>query len=310
MDIFVSLHLTDPQAARLRDICAEDTLHVHGVFSGDAAMEPSFARCEVVFGNVPARWLPQSEALRWVQLESVGFGEYRGLDWATLGQRITMTNLAGFFAEPVAESALAGILALLRGVDRFVRLQAANEWVGGPLRAELGTLAGATVVLFGFGAINQRLAELLEPFGCTLTPFGRGWTPDRLDEALSSADVVVSTVPETDDTMGVFDAARLSLLKPSALFVNLGRGSVVDEDALAERLRSGRLGGAVLDVTVREPLPAEHPFWTCPNTILTQHTGGGTGDEIDRKIDHFADNLARYRAGEPPVGVADFEKGY
>ena len=310
MDIFVCLHLTDPQVARLRDICATDTLHIHHGFSRDSAVEPSFAGCEVVFGNVPARWLPQSETLRWVQLESVGFGEYRGLDWADLGQRVTMTNLAGFFADPVAESALAGILALLRGVDRFVRLQAANEWVGSPLRAELDTLTGKTVVLFGFGSINRRLADLLQPFGCTLTSFGRDWAPDRLDDALSAADIVVSTVPETDETVGVFDAARLSLLKPSALFVNLGRGSVVDEDALAGRLRDGRLGGAVLDVTVREPLPETHPFWTCPNTILTQHTGGGTGDEIDRKIEHFAGNLARYRAGEPPVGIVDFGKGY
>ena len=110
--------------------------------------------------------------------------------------------------------------------------------------------------------------------------------------------------------VGVFDAARLSRFKPTALFVNVGRGSVVAEDALAERLHAGRLAGAVIDVTVREPLPQDHPFWTCPNLILTQHSGGGTEDEIDRVIDVFAGNLARYREGKPLAGVVDFEKGY
>jgi len=310
MDVFVSLDLTERQIARLRDICGADPLHIHSCFPEGVGLDRFFAASEVVFGNVPASWLSQSQALRWVQLESVGFGEYRGLDWQTLGRSVTVTNLAGFFAEPVAETALAGILALVRGIDRLVRMQSAKDWQGDPLRRDLRTLAGARVVLFGSGAINRRLAALLDPFGCTVASFGRGWTAEGLDGALSAADIVVSAVPETDDTVWVFDAARLSVLQPTAIFVNLGRGSVVQEDALAERLRDGRLGGAVIDVTLLEPLPQGHAFWTCPNTILTQHTGGGTGDEIDRKIDVFADNLARYRAGTPLAGVVDFEKGY
>ncbi len=310
MEVFVSLDLTDKQLTRLRDICRADSLHVHGCFSEDAGLEPSFTNCEVVFGNVPAGWLPQSEALRWIQLESVGFGEYRELDWRALGQNITVTNLAGFFAEPVAETALAGILALYRGIDRLVRLQSVRDWHGDPLRRELHTLAGAHVVLFGSGSINRRLAALLHPFDCDITDFGRSWTAEQLDGALSAADIVVSAVPETNATIGLFDAARLSLLKPTALFVNLGRGSVVAEDALAAKLHDGRLAGAVIDVTSGEPLPQEHAFWTCPNLSLTQHTGGGTEDEIDRKIDVFTDNLARYHEGKPLVGIVDFEKGY
>ncbi len=310
MEVFVSLDLTDKQLTRLRDICRADSLHVHGCFSEDAGLEPSFTNCEVVFGNVPAGWLPQSEALRWIQLESVGFGEYRELDWRALGQNITVTNLAGFFAEPVAETAMAGILALYRGIDRLIQLQSAGDWLGDPLRKELRTLAGSNVVLFGSGSINRRLAALLHPFGCRTTSFGRNWTAEQLDGALSSADIVVSAVPETDNTIGLFDAARLSLLKSTALFVNLGRGSVVAEDALAAKLHDGRLAGAVIDVTSREPLPRKHAFWSCPNLILTQHTGGGTEDEIDRKIDAFADNLARYREGRPLAEIVDFEKGY
>lgn len=310
MEIFVSLDLTRRQGARLETIAGADRLHRHGCFAADAPLEPAFTNCEVVFGNVPARWLPRSRTLRWLQLESAGFGEYRGLDWQTLGRDVTVTNLAGFFAEPVAETALAGILALYRGLDRLVRLQAAGDWQGDRMRPSLKTLAGANVVLFGNGAINRRLAALLQPFDCAIEPFGRDWTADRLDGALARADVVVSAVPETDATVGLFDAARLALLKPTAVFVNLGRGSVLAEEALAQGLRDGRLGGALIDVTREEPLPPDHEFWGCPNLILTQHTGGGSEDEVDRKIEVFADNLARYRAGRPLVGIVDFGKGY
>lgn len=310
MEIFVCLDLREDQAARLAEIAGADRLHAVGGSVEGTANELAFKRCEVAFGNPPPAWLPGSEVLRWVQLESVGFGEYRGLDWRALGRRVTMTNLAGFFAEPVAETALAGILALYRGLDRLVRLQSARDWQGDPLRRSLKTLAGARVALFGDGAINRRLAALLEPFDCAIESFGRDWMAERLDRALARADIVVSSVPETEATIRVFDARRLALLKATALFVNLGRGSVVAEQALAERLRDGRLGGALIDVTVEEPLPPDHPFWDCPKLILTQHTGGGTEDEVDRKIEVFADNLARYRAGRPLVGVVDFEKGY
>jgi phosphoglycerate dehydrogenase-like enzyme len=310
MEIFVSAELNGAQIARMQEVAGDDILHMHGYYDDGANLEPAFAASEVAFGNVPASWLPLTASLRWVQLESVGFGEYRDLDWRELGDRITVTNLAGFFADPVAESALAGILALYRGIDRLVLLQGKRKWIGDPLRGELRTLRGAAVVLFGYGAINRRLAELLAPYGCHITYFGSDWTPARLEEALAMTDVVVSTVPETDATIGLFNAARLGLLKAGALFVNFGRGSVVDEAALAEALNNSEIGGAVIDVTLREPLPDGHPFWTAPNTILTQHTGGGTADETGRKIDLFAENLARYRDGEPLVGIVDFERGY
>ena len=108
----------------------------------------------------------------------------------------------------------------------------------------------------------------------------------------------------------LFNHARLSLLKQDALFVNVGRGSVVDEHALAQALQNRRIASAVIDVTVDEPLPHDHPFWTLPNTLLTQHSGGGTKDELDRKIDLFAENLARYREQEQLFGIVDFARGY
>lgn len=300
MRIALCLDLNGDQIARLRSGIGDAELEETGDLDG----------CEIAFGNPPPEALTEAEALRWVQLESVGFGEYADLDWPTLGQRLTLTSLASFFADPVAETALAGLLALARGVDRLARLQASKTWEGDPLRTRLRLLKGARVVMLGHGAINRRLAELLVPFGCEITALNSSATTADLDALLPTADILVATVPDTPATRGLLSAERLDLLPRHAVLANLGRGSLLDEAALADALAEGRLAGAVLDVTRDEPLPPDHPFWTCPNILLTQHSGGGTADELDRKIDTFLANLARYCAGQPLHGVVDMTRGY
>jgi glyoxylate/hydroxypyruvate reductase A len=293
------------------DLSAAQTARLRAGLNGaELAGVGDLSGCDVAFGNPDADALVSADTLRWVQLESVGFGEYAALDWVTLGHRLTLTNLAGFFADPVAETALAGLLALARGIDDLLHLQATSTWQGDPIRTRLRSLTGCHVVMVGFGAINQRLAALLVPFNCQITPIRSDTSISSLDRALAESDIVVCTAPDTLVTRGLFDAARLALLPNHAVFANLGRGSIVDEVALAAALNTGRIGGAVLDVTEDEPLPADHPFWTCPNTILTQHSGGGTADELDRKIDVFLANFARYRCGEPLEGIVDMSKGY
>jgi phosphoglycerate dehydrogenase-like enzyme len=291
-------------------VAADARLIIRKDFRNHAAVDEAFKDCEIVFGNIEPDWVTSAPRLRWMQLESVGFGEYRNVDWAALDHPVIVTNLAGFFAAPVAQTALAGILALLRGIDRLVLYRRQRHWEGDPLRSRLHTLNAAQVVLFGYGAINRELEKLLAAFDCGTVPFNSDWHNETLDTALRQADIVVAAVPETDRTVAVFDARRLALLGEHALFVNCGRGSVVDENALADALRTGRLAGAVLDVTLAEPLPDDHAFWSTPNTILTQHSGGGTADELDRKIDVFAANLRRYRSNQPLRSIADFERGY
>lgn len=298
--IALCIDLSTAQIARLQTSVGQAKLVTNGALHG----------CDIAFGNPEPEEIVAAGSIRWVQLESVGFGEYIDLDWSTLNKRLKLTNLAGFFADPVAESALAGILALGRGVNRLVALQAAAEWAGDPIRADLRLLKGAHVVMLGYGAINRRLAEMLQPFGCMITPVGSDATPDELDTVLPTADVFVSAVPDTPATRNLMNAARLDLLPAKAVFVNLGRGSLVDESALVDALQQGWIAGAVLDVTIDEPLPRNHPFWSCPNIILTQHSGGGTADELDRKIDVFAENFTRYRRGEALLGVVDLNRGY
>jgi len=307
MKIFVCVSLADVQRARLEAALAGDELRYHP----DMEIAPQvFADSEVAFGNPPAAWLPTAGALRWIQLESVGFGEYGGLDWGNLGKRLKISNLAGFFAEPVAESILAGVLSHYRGIGTLSLLREQREWVGEALRPSLKLLKDANVVLFGAGAINSRVGELLQPFGSRIARFGRGFDHSTLESSLREADIVICTVPHTPETKGLFDRRLIGLLKQGSLFVNFGRGSLIDEEALSDALDSGAIGGAVIDVTQDEPLPPGHRFWTCRNLLLTQHTGGGTGDEIDGKIDFFLANLERYRRGEEPLNLVDFKRGY
>ncbi len=308
MELFVCIGVDSAQRSRLERIAAGDRVHFAEPASLDGPPDARFLASEVALGSVPPDWVAASSALRWLQLDSTGIDAYLRPDIERSGVRIS--NLRGFFANPVAESCLAGILALYRGIDRLFVLQRRKEWVGPAYRPRLRLLTGRRVVLFGYGAINRRLAELLRPFGCEIVPFASDWTDEALDRALADADIVACVAPETENTRQAFDRRRLSLLKPGAVFANLGRGSLVDEAALVEALSDGRVSGALIDVTLVEPLPADSPLWDAPNVLLTQHTGGGSDSECDRKIDLFEVNLGRYRRGEAPDNPVDLSRGY
>ena len=310
MNIFLCLSLTDVQRARLGQALPDDDISYFPDPEEGAGARDAFTASEVVFGNPPAHWLNDDRLPSWIQLESVGFGEYLGVGQAAHPQFPRVTNLAGFFTEPVAQSILAGVLAHYRGLDRLQALQHTGKWVGEELRPQLRLLANAEVVMIGKGHINNRVAQLLSPFGCLITQFGRDFVEADLDSALRNSDVVICCAPHTPESQGLFDSPRFALLKPQALFLNFGRGSLIDEDALADALASGRLSGAVIDVTADEPLPPGHRFWTTPHLTLTQHTAGGFGNEVDGKIDLFLTNLAHYRGNEPLRNLVDFTRGY
>lgn len=310
MKIFLCLSLTDAQRARLVQTLQGDDISYFPDPEAGTTPRDAFIASEVVFGNPPAQWLSGDRLPAWIQLESVGFGEYLGVGLAARTPFPRVTNLAGFFAEPVAQSILAGLLAHYRGLDCLQALQHTGTWVGEGLRPQLRLLTNANVVMIGKGHINSRVAELLSPFGCRVTRFGRDFIRADLDSALRKADIVICCAPHTPESRGLFDSTRFALLKPQALFLNFGRGSLIDEDALADALAGRRLSGAVIDVTQDEPLPPGHHFWTTPHLTLTQHTAGGFGDEVDGKIDLFLANLARYRGNEPLRNLIDFTRGY
>jgi len=271
----------------------------------------AFLQANIVFGDAPPQWLPETKNLRWLQLHSVGFGQYS--DAVQPSQ--TITNLSGFGKEVVSETALGGILTLYRRLDELARLQPSKDWQIDRIRSESRKLNGSKVIILGAGAISRYLRATLEALGCEVMMFAKR-SPvelrslDDLDHHLPHADIVVGCLPHTSETAGMVDAKRLSLFKDGAILVNVGRGSLVDETPMIAALQNGKLGGAVLDVTFDEPLPPENPLWTCPNTILTQHTAGGYAGEMLDKTRFFLKNLKRYQAGETVQNIVDFERGY
>ena len=195
-------------------------------------------------------------------------------------------------------------------MDQFAIFKDQMKWVGDPMREQLKSLKNAKVVLYGYGAINQEFARLLNPFDCDISVINSSSSLDELDKALSDADVVASVVPDHPKTRNVFNLKRLKQMKSSAVFMNFGRGSVVDEEAIAHCLMNNMIGGAVIDVTEDEPLPSDHPLWKCPKTIITQHSAGGTEDEIFKKISWFTDNLNHFVKGEDLFSPVNFELGF
>jgi len=308
MNVYVFMEVNAAQADRLRHVCAPHAVHFHDSSGIGPTPDEAFLAAEVALGCVPADWVAASSRLRWLQLDSTGIDPYCRNDIAS--KDICISNLRGFYADPVAESCLAGILALNRGIDHMVRLQAERKWVGSAYRSHLHVLTQSKVVIFGCGAIGSRLAGLLAPFGCRIWPFGSEWTEATLDEAVAAADVIACIAPETPRSQNVFDRRRIGLMKRDAILANLGRGSLIDEDALREALEQNRIRGAYLDVTRTEPLPPDDPLWTAPNVILTQHSSGGSVIEQDRKVEFFARGFERYICNLPPVNRVRLDRGY
>lgn len=315
MKIFVKLNLNNSEKELLKQKSGNNSL----IFADELDTEESekkIRQAEITFGNISAEWLMQSPNIRWLQLESVGFDEYRELDWSKLNNQLTITNLKGMFGTTVAETALAAILSLYRGINTVSQLKPLKQWVGTDLRPDLRVLHDKEVLVLGSGSIGSKVKSLLEAFRCYVTVFGRTassgdiYTLEELDKKLSNFDIIVSCLPETSETKGLFTKDRINCFKSTALFVNVGRGSVINEQALIESLQNNSLAGAVLDVTQQEPIPENHPLWDCPNTIITQHTAGGSADELHQKVNLFLKNLSRYQSGKKLLNIVNFKKGY
>lgn len=315
--IFICAHLDEAAQAHIRaHVPAGEFAFVakEKVAAGDPSALAVFRDAEICFGNVPGLWLSQTRRLRWLQLESIGMEYYHGA--TGLPPNLIVTNLKGQFDQPAAETALAGLLALYRGVDQLVAAQPERRWISLEVRPRTRLLRDQRVIVLGHGSIGKKVRQILQAFGCQVRSFARTsagaelLSPPDLDQALPQTDLLFCCLPNTKDTRGLLDSRRLGLLPATAFLVNIGRGAVVDEPALVAALQQGRLGGAVLDVTWQEPLPPSHPLWSCPHTLLLQHTGGGYPDELIDKARLFVANLSALNGGEPLRNLADLARGY
>ncbi|HEX5581115.1 MAG TPA: D-2-hydroxyacid dehydrogenase [Gemmatimonadaceae bacterium] len=301
------------------------------VSDGDGSDRPSeetlaaVADAEAYVGfGLPRVLLAAAPALRWVHSASAGVGS--ALHPELVERGILLTNSAGVHAQPMAEYVLAGVLHFLRGLDVAVRLQREGRWdrepfVGaGHTAREVGE---CRVLVVGAGGIGQAVARLLGGLGARCTGvrrrpelgvpdgFGRVVGPDALDAELPATDILVLAAPLTGQTRALVGAERLDLLPDGAIVVNVGRGALLDEGALAERLASGKLRGAVLDVFDREPLPAESPLWRLDRALLTPHVSAVSPRRFwERELDLILDNWTRYRTGGPLRNLVDPAAGY
>ena len=282
------------------------------VLAQPAVADPQFATVDVAFGQPDPNAIAQAGQLRWIHISSSGITRYDNPGFHALmaERRIVVSNSASVYCEACAVHALSFILAQARKLPLALKSRIAGgtaPWQA--LRASSSTLRGEFVLIVGCGAIGRRLAELLRPFEMKIVAYRRRprgdegvpvITENQLDHTLATqAQHIVNILPESAETRHFFNRARFAAMRPGATFYNIGRGATVDQDALLEALRSGRLAAAWLDVTEPEPLPDDHPLWAEPNCHITPHVAGGHVDEFGTLVRHFLNNLDRFSRGQP-----------
>jgi phosphoglycerate dehydrogenase-like enzyme len=282
------------------------------------AQRDAFARMHVAVAiDLPFDVAKHAPNLRWVQSVGAGTGQLQSAGLADAG--IVLTSAAGANAVGIAEFVLARILQHWKRLPEMDAAQIRHEWSPAYGRQ----LAGCTLGLLGFGAINSAVAERAHSFGVRVLATRRSATPGAtapgIDELfpttdlhamLGQCDVVVAAVPETPETTGMMDVAAFAAMRPGALFCNVGRGSLVDEPALIDALERGKLGGAALDVASVEPLPSDNPLWDAPNLLLSPHAAASPAALFVNLHTLFRENLARHLAGEALHNEVDLTRGY
>jgi len=263
---------------------------------------------------------PAAKRLRWVQSPAAGVGKLMFPD--LLASEVIVTTARGVRARSIAEHILGAAIALARALPVAVRAQARHEWAQDGLERSARILNGSRMGIVGLGAIGAEVARIAAPFGFQVTairrrpnrPVPQGveevWMPDRLADLLAISDVIVLALPHTPETKQLIGRRELDVIKPGAILINVARGKLIDDQALVEALRDGRVGGAALDVFATEPLEASSPYWELPNVLITPHTAGAMPDYWTPLVALFSDNLRRFERGERLMNVVDKTVGY
>jgi phosphoglycerate dehydrogenase-like enzyme len=308
-------------------------------FPGDRVGDPDFSRdpqqqtafealldsAEVLYGipddrpSALRRTVQANPGLRWVHGMAAGAGSsVRAAKLAPQDlQRVAFTTSAGVHTGPLAEFCVFGVLAGAKQLPRLQELQARHEW---PDKWFLGRVAGSTVLLVGLGEIGRATARQFQALGATVIGTSRSQTsvqhvdrvihPDEIVDVVGDVDAIVISLPGTHATDRMIGASVLAAVKSGVTVVNVGRGTVVDEDALVEALRDGRVGFAALDVVAREPLAADSPLWDLPNVLISPHTAAQSPLEDELIADLFARNATRYLDGQELVNRVDTVEFY
>lgn len=256
---------------------------------------------DIAIGNIPTDWINDMPCLTTILLDSVGTDNFNGYDWPQ-NRHITVCNLQGFFSAPVAEEIVANVLSVYRQLPALQTAKTSSVWEKDAIRFTKRLVGEADILILGYGSIGQQAAALFDAFGATIHCFDttamKAKGKNGLIEAVAHCDILISTIPATDTTYNLLDREVFNKMRAGAMVVNVGRGQVVNEDDLVAKALADSTFTACLDVTKQEPLPAHSPLWTTPNIHLTQHTGGGCGNENIKKIDVYVRQIHRIFDGE------------
>jgi phosphoglycerate dehydrogenase-like enzyme len=332
LDVLVTMPFSEGQLDRIRRVSPE--VHV----SRDRAETADYSRTDVLYAGAPPRDVSRAPNLKWVQLHMAGVNALHGHP-IYRDRAITLTTTSGVHAATIAEYAITVLLALAHRVPRMVEWQGRGGWPPDEQRWPLFVpteVRGATLGIIGYGSIGRELARIAKTafamtvLACKRDPserrdpgyclpgtgdpdgvFPDAWlSPASLHDLLACSDVVVMCAPLTPETDRMIGDAELRAMKPSAYFINVGRGATVDEIALARALAERRIAGAAVDVFAEEPPPAGHPLYALDTVILSPHVSGFVPGYDDRCAELFAENVRRYLAGAPLLNLVDRARGY
>ncbi|MGI8541241.1 MAG: D-2-hydroxyacid dehydrogenase [Rubrobacteraceae bacterium] len=265
--------------------------------------------------GLPKPLLEAAPNVRWIQGGMAGAGPV-AKNAGLLETDVVVTTASGVFSNPLAEFVLGGMLSHAKDFERLRKRKESKTWS----EEETGTLEGKTLCIIGTGGIGRAISERAKPFGMKVVGVKRTvrkddearkytdelYPTEDLHDALEKSDYVAVTLPHTEGTENLVDAAAMDAMKPGAYFANVGRGAVVDEDALVERLESGHISGAALDVFREEPLPEGSPLWSLENVIISPHSTDNVPRLMEEKlVELFCENLRRYLEGRSLVNVLD-----
>lgn len=272
----------------------------------------------VIIGNVSHKYVQAAENLKWVQLNSAG--NYGFTKPGVLKPGTKLTNATGAYGLAISEHMLGALLMLIKNLNKYYDNQKQHLWHN---EGRVSSIYGAKTLVVGLGDIGGEFAKKMNALGSKVTGIRRHATAvpeyleaqyqlDKLDELLPEMDIVALTLPAYGATDGLFTKERMMKMKPGAILINVGRGTLVDNVALAELLNEGILGGALIDVTDPEPLPEDHPLWDAKNALITPHVSGGfqLPETLTRIVRIACENLVRFREGRELRNLVDFETGY
>ena len=309
MNIYIACELNNLEKKIIKNNLKKYNLYFSNL-TFEKIADNNFLKCEIVFGNIPPDWVKQSSKIRWLQLESTGFAEYSEVKKNFLNKDVIITNLKSFFAHQVAQTVMAGIFSFYRGLNIFTLLKKEKKWIGDPIRAKLEILNDKNILFFGKGSINQEIAKYIKLFNCKYSFIDSNSNKSFFTKKLKKAEIVICALPGTTKTKMLFNEKMINSLPKQTILVNVGRGNLINEKHLIKKLKNNDIKGAILDVTAEEPLRKNNPLWSCPNLILTQHTGGGYKDEIMDKVNFFLDNFQRYLKKSKVLNKINPLKGY